>query len=136
MKVIQKSKHLWKTTSEDAYNFKTKSRRASQAKLRKVSLSLSPCSKRVHPKFSRRGKGAKFREPIPLNMTKQEFLEAAASRYDELQALNKVTDFYDYEVEFVRIWRELGKEVLEKNIGELSRDKRKKKPHDTGLCND
>jgi len=92
--------------------------------------------KRVHPKFSRRGKGAKFREPIPLNMTKQEFLEAAASRYDELQALNKVTDFYDYEVEFVRIWRALGKEVLEKNIGELSRDKRKKKPHDPGLCND
>ena len=90
----------------------------------------------MHPKFSRQGKGAKFREPIPLNMTKQEFLEAAASRYDELKALNKVTDFYDYEVEFVRIWRELGKEVLEKNIGELSGDKRKKKPHDTGICND
>ena len=32
-------------------------------------------------------------------MTKQEFLESAASRYDELKALNKVTDFYDYEVE-------------------------------------
>ena len=66
-------------------------------------------------------------------MTKQEFLDAAASRYDELQALNKLTDFYDYEVEFVRIWRELGREVLEKNIGEPSKDKRKKKePDNTG----
>jgi hypothetical protein len=69
-------------------------------------------------------------------MTKQEFLSAAASRYDELQALNKITDFYDYEVEFVNIWRELGKEVLEKNLGTLSKDKRKKKPHDPGLCDD
>lgn len=69
-------------------------------------------------------------------MTKQEFLDAAASRYDELQALNKVTDFYDYEVEFVRIWRDLGREVLEKNIGDLSGNKRKKKPYDPGLRND
>ena len=60
-------------------------------------------------------------------MTKQEFLDAAASRYDELQRLNKLNDFYDYEVEFVRIWKELGREVLEKNFGEQSRDKRKKK---------
>ncbi len=68
-------------------------------------------------------------------MTKQEFLEAAALRYDKLQALNKITDFYDYEVEFVRIWKDLGKEVLEKNIGTLSNDKRKKKPHDAGSRN-
>ncbi len=67
-------------------------------------------------------------------MTKQEFIDAAAFRYDELQALNKLTDVYDYEVEFVNIWRDLGREVLEKNIGTLSKDKRKKKPHDSGLC--
>lgn len=41
-------------------------------------------------------------------MTKQDFLDAAASRYDQLQALNKITDFYDYEVAFVNIWRDLG----------------------------
>lgn len=68
-------------------------------------------------------------------MTKQEFLDAAASRYDELQALNRLTDFYDYEVEFVRIWKGLGREVLEKNIGEQSKDKRKKKESDNaGSC--
>jgi hypothetical protein len=69
-------------------------------------------------------------------MTKQEFLDAAAARYDQLQALNKLTDFYDYEVEFVNIWSDLGREVLEKNIGKLSADKRKKKPHDLRTRND
>lgn len=69
-------------------------------------------------------------------MTKAEYLEAAAARYDELQKLNKLTDFYDYESEFLNIWHGLGREVFEKNIGTLSKDKRKKKPHDPGLHND
>lgn len=69
-------------------------------------------------------------------MTKAEYLESASSRYDALQALNKIDNFYDYEKGFVGIWRELGREVLEKNLGELVKDKRKKKPHDTGSCND
>ena len=69
-------------------------------------------------------------------MTKGEYLEAASARYDELQKLNQLNNFYDYEVEFVKIWNTLGREVLEKNLGTLSKDKRKKKPHDLGLCND
>lgn len=60
-------------------------------------------------------------------MTKEEFLALAAKRYDELQALNKLDNFYDYEKEFVSIWRDLGREVLEKNLGEVPADKRKKK---------
>ncbi len=68
-------------------------------------------------------------------MTKAEYLEIAARRYDELQALNKLDNFYDYEKEFVSILHDLGREVLEKNLGTLSNDKRKKKPHDPGSCN-
>lgn len=68
-------------------------------------------------------------------MTKQQYLEAAEKRYDELKDLNLITDFYDYETEFVKIWQDLGREVLEKNISKLENDKRKKKPHDSGLCN-
>lgn len=68
-------------------------------------------------------------------MTKAQYLAAAEARYEELKALNKLNDFYDYEVEFVKIWQDLGRQVLEQNIGTLSNDKRKKKPHDTGLCN-
>jgi hypothetical protein len=58
----------------------------------------------VHPKFSHEVKG--------LNLGNQSI------KYDKarivwnqplpgmrIKALNKVTDFYDYEVEFVRIWR-------------------------------
>jgi DNA-binding transcriptional regulator YhcF (GntR family) len=61
-------------------------------------------------------------------MTEQEFLAAAKSRYNEINSLNEdLTDLYDYEVKFVKIWKDLGNEVLEKNIGAVSNDKRKKK---------
>ncbi|HUZ58096.1 MAG TPA: hypothetical protein VMU83_04885 [Hanamia sp.] len=68
-------------------------------------------------------------------MNKQEYLEAAERRYNELDRLNLITDFYDYETEFLKIWQDLGREVLEKNISTLENDKRKKKPHNFGLCN-
>lgn len=67
-------------------------------------------------------------------MTREEFHQLADKRYEELQALNKLDNFYDYEKQFVGIWQELGKTVLENNLGSLSSDKRKKKPHDTGSC--
>lgn len=49
-------------------------------------------------------------------MTKEAYLEAAERRYDELDRLNLIADFYDYETEFIKIWQDLGREVLEKNI--------------------
>ena len=67
-------------------------------------------------------------------MTREEFHQLEDKRYNELQALNKLDNFYDYEKQFVGIWQELGKAVLENNLGTLSKDKRKKKPHDLGLC--
>ncbi|MGH2644406.1 MAG: hypothetical protein ACRDE2_10690 [Chitinophagaceae bacterium] len=69
-------------------------------------------------------------------MTKEEFLQLSADRYDELQALNKIEGFYDYEKEFVHIWQGLGCQVMEKNLGKLPGDKRKKKPHHAGMDND
>jgi hypothetical protein len=65
-------------------------------------------------------------------MTRDEFLQLAGNRYDELQALNKIDNFYDYEKGFVGIWQSLGRSVLEKNLGAVPKDKRKKKPHDSG----
>ena len=67
-------------------------------------------------------------------MTREEFLALADKRYDELQALNKLDNFYDYEKEFVGIWQELGRSVLESNLGKLPEDRRKKKPYDSRLC--
>ena len=61
-------------------------------------------------------------------MTREEFHQLADKRYEELQSLNKLDNFYDYEKQFVGIWQELGRTVLENNLGDLSKDKRKKKP--------
>lgn len=72
-------------------------------------------------------------EPKRQVMTKEEFLQACEARYEELRALGKLDNFYDYEKEFVSIWQGMGRDVFEKNLGSVSRDKRKKKPHDPGL---
>ena len=60
-------------------------------------------------------------------MTKEEYLAIAPKRYDKLQSLNKLDNFYDYESEFAAIMKGLGKEVLEKQLSELPADRRKKK---------
>lgn len=60
-------------------------------------------------------------------MTKEEYLALASDKYDELQALNKIDNFYDYEKEFEKLLKELGRTLFEKNISELSVDRRKKK---------
>ena len=54
-------------------------------------------------------------------------MELCSKRYDELKALNKIDNFYDYESEFVRIMKDLGKEVLQKQLSDLPADRRKKK---------
>ncbi len=60
-------------------------------------------------------------------MTREEFLKLADKRYDELEALNKINNFYDYEKEFEQIWKDLGRMVLESNISNVPVDRRKKK---------
>jgi hypothetical protein len=60
-------------------------------------------------------------------MTKDEFLALAGSRYDDLQRLNiEQPDFYNYERGFAELWTELGRVVLEGNLGELPESPRKK----------
>jgi hypothetical protein len=60
-------------------------------------------------------------------MTKEEYLALASEKYDALEALRKIDNFYDYEKEFEKVLQELGRTVLEKNLSELSADRRKKK---------
>ena len=59
-------------------------------------------------------------------MTKEQLIEAVSAHYDELNALNKTDSFYDYENDFMKIWGTVGREVFEKNLGELPGDRRKK----------
>lgn len=51
----------------------------------------------------------------------------ATKRYDELQSLKQIDNFYDYESKFVEIMKDLGKKVLEKNLSDFPSYKRKKK---------
>jgi hypothetical protein len=68
-------------------------------------------------------------------MNKEEFIKVCESKFDSIKSLNELDNFYDYETQFVKLWHEVGRTVLEKNLGELSADKRKKKPYDSGLYN-
>jgi mannitol/fructose-specific phosphotransferase system IIA component len=61
-------------------------------------------------------------------MTQAEFIALAAARYEQLQALNQLDSFYDYEKQFDQLWTGLGQQVLEKNLGELPNDPQKKTP--------
>ena len=67
-------------------------------------------------------------------MTREEFRQLADMRYNKLQALNKIDNFYDYEKEFEQIWKDLGRAVLETNISELPADRRKKNTLQIRVC--
>ncbi|MFN6087332.1 MAG: hypothetical protein ACK47E_01150 [Cyclobacteriaceae bacterium] len=60
-------------------------------------------------------------------MSKEEFLAVAEQRYDALQKLNQLDSFYNYEKLFLELWRDLGREVLDKNLGPVPLNRRKKK---------
>lgn len=62
-------------------------------------------------------------------MTKEEYVAITSAKYDELQALKKNDNFYDYEKEFEKVFNELGRTVLEKSISTPSADRRKKNTH-------
>ena len=63
-------------------------------------------------------------------MSKAEYLALAEQKYTELQALATQPTFYDYEKSFEAIWMELGRQVLERNVGPVPVDRRKKKDDD------
>lgn len=60
-------------------------------------------------------------------MTEKEFLALAAERYQQIKDLHRHDNFYDYEKEFEQIWIDLGRETLEKSIGDVPGERRKKK---------
>ena len=67
---------------------------------------------------------------IKNDMTKEEYLRLAETKWPELEELKASGDFYAYEKRFAEIWVELGRAVLEESIGEVGSDRRKKEdPH-------
>jgi hypothetical protein len=60
-------------------------------------------------------------------MSKEEYMALAEAKYQALQELKSKATFYDYEKSFVDIWQDLGRQVLEKSLSDLPKDRRKKK---------
>ena len=60
-------------------------------------------------------------------MTKEEYLELCSKNWEALQAATSKNNLYDLEKDFRNNWENLGREVLEKQLGELPNDHRKKK---------
>lgn len=60
-------------------------------------------------------------------MTKEEYLQLAASKWPELEQLKAEGDFLAYEKRFAEIWVELGRSMLQSSISELPLDRRGKK---------
>jgi hypothetical protein len=60
-------------------------------------------------------------------MTREEFLALANEQYDKLADLQSKETFYAYEEGFVKVWTELGGQVMQASLDKSpSRDKRKK----------
>ena len=60
-------------------------------------------------------------------MTREEFAKLADAKYDEINALKQQPTMLDYEQGFVEIWQELGRQVLQAELGEAGKDRRKKR---------
>ena len=61
------------------------------------------------------------------DMKKEEYLKLAEGKWEELEKLKEEKRFYEYEKRFEEIWIELGREVLQKGIGDSGKDRRVKK---------
>jgi len=64
-------------------------------------------------------------------MTKEEYLEIASRHWDSIDSLKEKENFYDYEATLDGIMVSLGRDVLEKSLGSLSSNRRKKKKRNT-----
>ena len=50
-------------------------------------------------------------------MNKEEFLKLAEAKYEEINALKEAPTFFDYERGFAEIWTELGRQVIQTELG-------------------
>ena len=47
-------------------------------------------------------------------MTKEQVVAASSLHYDELNALNKIDNFYDYEIDFMKLSGKMGERFYKK----------------------
>lgn len=59
-------------------------------------------------------------------MTREELHALADAQYDKLAKLQSKDTFYAFEEGFVKVWTELGSQVMQASIDKAPADKRKK----------
>jgi hypothetical protein len=50
------------------------------------------------------------------------------TKSQQIRELDKINSFYDYEKEYVRIVKDIGRQAMEMQLGDAGKDRRKKKP--------
>ena len=61
------------------------------------------------------------------DMTREEFIALANAQYDKLADLQSEKTFYAYEEGFVKVWTELGGQVMQASLKKVSSNDRRKK---------
>ena len=59
-------------------------------------------------------------------MTKKEYMAICEARWKEIEKVGTRETLYDLEKDFVEVWQTLGRSVLEKSIGDIPENHRKK----------
>lgn len=60
-------------------------------------------------------------------MTKAEYISICLSNWEKMKELDSCTNLYDLEKELHVVCDSLGRDLLEKQLGEVPNDRRKKK---------
>jgi hypothetical protein len=61
-------------------------------------------------------------------MTKAEYLAICLSKWEEMKQLGSCNTLYDLEKELHEVCDGIGRDLLEKQLGDVPMDRRKKKP--------
>jgi len=61
-------------------------------------------------------------------MTKEEYIAICLSKWEDMSKINSCDNLYDLELELRHVINDMGRNLLEKQIGEVPIDRRKKKP--------
>ena len=61
-------------------------------------------------------------------MTKEEYIAICLSKWEEMKALDSCDNLYDLEKELHEVCDRIGRDLLEKQVGDVPVNRRKKKP--------
>ena len=65
-------------------------------------------------------------------MTKEKFVTIALEKYEKMNELDKISDFYQYEKAFDSIWTKFGRQSFEKKIEDVPQNHQKKTVYEPG----